>query len=237
LRRRTFVTVVAAALLLTPSTARASVLGDVSGSKSGPSPDTALSRIVSTDGARTNDGTDAAYGSTLTITFDQPITSPTEAARVKPDVLARLTAAKTVRHRASTTPAAAGPDKALLHCNKHYQWSDSNGTFEVQHGCRSSWAPWGYTVSDSLCAIAVTPAREWGMLYSRNGVAQTNGTSHTEWCTYTFHGSFRASDYDKVQYHDVITFDVEAGGHHGTAQIDFYGNFQALGSPCSPTSC
>jgi hypothetical protein len=54
-------------------------------------------------------------------------------------------------------------------------------------------------------------------------------------CGYTIHGTYnRDLDYDHIAYSDVMTWSVKGGGH---AQLQIYGSFTTVGSPCSSTSC
>jgi hypothetical protein len=134
--------------------------------------------------------------------------------------------------RPSTTPTpAAAPSGALIHCNKYYSFPDANGTFHIQHACGSSTAPWGYNISPALCAAVVAPVTESGMNWTRNGVAQPRQAPHVVGCTYQFHGTFNPGrDYDRITYSDHFTLP-------GLGDLDIYGSFTLLGSPCSPTSC
>jgi hypothetical protein len=157
---------------------------------------------------------------------------------------AHLSAAQKVALRRQTAMrmsvpgiATGAPSKALIHCNKFYRFTDGNGAFTIQRNCASTKAPWGYRIGPTLCAVVVSPVREHGMVWTRNGALMPRQAPHTVGCTYTFHGTFNpAKIYDKATYVDLFDFTVNVGGHVGSARLTIRGSYTYVG-PCSPTSC
>lgn len=135
------------------------------------------------------------------------------------------------------TPDAAGPQNALIHCNKAYLYTDQDGTYSIQHACAGTTAPWGYRFSAAFCSIERGNIHESGMTWTRNGVVQGMQAFHDYGCSTVsdqFHGTYNpVRDYDKVTYKDIFTFLIQGG----SGKLTIEGSFQALGSTCSPTSC
>lgn len=137
------------------------------------------------------------------------------------------------RWKADRSPHAA-PSGALIHCNKFYSFSDSNGTYTIQHACFSATAPWSFKISPSVCAIVTSEVAETGMSWTRNGVTQSRQAPHVEACTYLFHGTYNpAKGLDKITYSDIFSFTVTGG----RGSLTIRGSFTILDSTCSPTSC
>jgi hypothetical protein len=134
----------------------------------------------------------ATFGSRLTISMDEPVSTP-EAERV----LGQLTAATTVRSitngvltattedplgwadvesspRAAVVhgvtpytnpppPPVGGNGYHDIHCDVDKLFSDSDGTFGVQRNCGVNKAPWNYTFSPGLIALCHGPVTERGL--------------------------------------------------------------------------
>lgn len=158
-----------------------------------------------------------SYGSTLDLSLTSNALSPSRSG------------ARTLRG-----PLSA-PSNALIHCNKSYSFSDSNGTYTIQHACYGSTAPWGFRIKSTLCAIATSAVSETGMSWTRNGVTQPTQALHPGYpCDYTFHGTYNpARGNDRLTYSDHFTFSIP----NGHADLHIYGSFTVLDSTCSPTSC
>jgi len=148
----------------------------------------------------------------LTFTFDEPMSAATASA---------------VTSALAQGTAASGPNGELLHCNRAYRFSDSNGSFTFQHRCGGTTGPWGYQLSTGLCAIVISGVSESGMAWTRNGRRQ--GTQ--------FHGTFNPEhDFDVIAYNDHFTFRVEVGGQTGTGNLDIHGSFYSARCP-NPIVC
>jgi hypothetical protein len=120
-------------------------------------------------------------------------------------------------------PAAAGPQGAVIHCNRQTTYADADGTYTLIHKCGGPTAAWGYKISPALCSMIVGNLHEYGMMWARNGKTQGTQSPHTKYgCLDQVHGSYNpAKDNDHIAYSDVITFAVKGG--HGQVQI--YGSF------------
>ncbi|WP_157695290.1 hypothetical protein [Nakamurella panacisegetis] len=101
----------------------------------------------------------------------------------------------TSNESAKVRPLAApgtGPQGAIIHCNKLYSFSDSAGTYTIQHACGSSTAPWGYKVSAALCATSYNGLfKEQGMGLVVNGGKTVIQLGHTASCLDYYHGPRR----------------------------------------------
>lgn len=125
--------------------------------------------------------------------------------------------------------AAAGPTGQDLYCLASYAWSDSNGSFSLQHKCGGSTAPWGYKFSLSLRNIVTGYVFEHGMWYSVNGTGMGRGATHYVPDSYQFHGTFsRTNDYTRVRYDDYFTFRVNVGGRPGDGALSIAGSFRFI---------
>jgi len=123
----------------------------------------------------------------------------------------------------------AGPAGENLYCLASYTWSDSNGSFSLQHKCYSTTAPWGYRFSLSLRNIIYGYVSEKGMWYSVDGVSMARGAPHYVPDDYQFHGTFsRTNDYTRVRYDDYFTFRVNVGGRLGDGALSIAGNFRFI---------
>ncbi len=185
--------------------------------------------------------------STLTLTFDQPI-SDQEAAAITTDigagtaplevtgsVLRRKGDAVELTHSAekSVTPMAAGPSGAYLDCNRAYAWSDVNGTFSLQRACFTGTAPWGYRLSPYIQGIVAGLVSELGLSWVRNGEPMSRMAPHTVPASYIFHGTFNpARAGDRIVYNDYFNFRHNLG-QGGSAQIHIFGTFHLTNNkPC-----
>ncbi len=119
-------------------------------------------------------------------------------------------------------PATAGPQGATIYCNRVASYSDSNGTFTIQHQCGGTTAPWGYTLSSGVCSGATTSVYEARMMWALNGTTQGTQSPHTVPCGYQLHGNFNpARDNSHIAYSDVMTWN--RGNAH--LQVQIYGSF------------
>lgn len=132
------------------------------------------------------------------------------------------------------SPLGQGPVGASLHCNHAYNFIDGDGTYTIQHACGGSTGPWSFRISSAVCGIVVGLVKEAGMAWTRNGVRQGTQATHTQACSYLYHGTYNPDlDYDHITYSDTFTFAVDGG----TGTLRIYGDFTTTGSTCSPTSC
>jgi hypothetical protein len=132
-----------------------------------------------------------------------------------------IAAAAPASASAPTAPAS-DPQGATISCGRVATYSDTDGTFTLQHQCGGTTAPWGYTLSAALCAGATTNATEAGMMWALNGATQGTQAFHIEPCGYQFHGTFNpARDNSHIAYSDVITWN-KGNAHY---QVQFYGSF------------
>jgi hypothetical protein len=115
----------------------------------------------------------------------------------------------------------AGPQGAHLECNKAWGFSDSDGTYTVQHACAGS--------------IATSNVTEAGVSWTRNGHIMSTQSPHNVGCTCQFHGTYNpALDNDHLGYNDTFTFKVSGNGN---AVLNIFGNFYLLSYPCTPAVC
>ena len=221
--RKVILVAVPAALLIlaTCSTAMASA---ASGSPA-PRATSAPTSIVISDAGSTG------YSSSLTIQFSNPVSEST-VSKIKSSLQGTL----------SASPHNAGPTGEFLVCNKAHNFSDSDGTFSIQHACGGTTGPWGFRQSAGLCAIVVSPVSEpAGMAWTRNGTRQGNQAPHSgakaKECGNTFHGTFNPEhDFDSITYNDHFTFEIEVSGETGSADLDIDGSFYS--APCTnPSVC
>jgi hypothetical protein len=167
------------------------------------------------------------YRSSLTVQFDKLVSTST-ANRIK----------ASLEHATQTSRPGAGPTGgAFLVCDKVHSFSDSDGTYTIQHACQGTTGPWGYRISTGLCASVVSDVHESGMAWTRNGKTQGTQSPHTEYCRYQFHGNYNPEDdFDLIAYNDYLTFTIEVGGQTGSADLHIYGSFYS--AECSnPSVC
>jgi hypothetical protein len=133
-----------------------------------------------------------------------------------------------------TKSTKAGPSGERLLCNNYYSWSDSNGTFSLEHKCKGNTAPWGFWLSKKLRSIAAGPVTERGMDWVRNGKKMARQSPHTVPADYVFHGTFSNSpDGTRISYDDLFTFRHNLGPG-GTVTLSIAGNFVLTGTPPDP---
>lgn len=168
-----------------------------------------------------------SYKSSLMVQLDEPVSAS----------IARQIESSLERTIRAGRPDAGPSGGEFLVCNKLHSFSDSDGTFTIQHACEGTTGPWGYQISTSVCAIAISDVYEHGMAWSRNGTNQGTQSTHTEYCRYQFHGTFNPeNDFDVVRYNDTFTFEVEVGGKTGSAKLNISGSFYS--AKCtSPPAC
>jgi hypothetical protein len=168
------------------------------------------------------------YGSSLTLRFHQPVSAST-ASQIK----------SSLEDAAGTVRPDAGPTGGeFLVCDKLHSFSDSDGTYTIQHACQGTTGPWGYQISTGLCAIVVSAVSESGMTWTRNGKTMPKQSPHPdEFCRYQFHGTYNPEDdFDLIAYNDYFTFEIEVGGETGNADLHIYGSFYS--AECSnPSIC
>lgn len=162
------------------------------------------------------------FSSGLSLTLSHPVTKA-EAEKIA-----------AVADRAVT--AGEGPAGERLLCNNTYRWSDSNGTFTLQHSCTGTTAPWGFKIAGSLQPFVAGPITETGMTWVRNGVTQPRMAPHVvSDPNYQFHGTFSGSpNGTKIGYDDHFRF-RHSIGPGGNADIRIWGTFTLTGdAPCRP---
>jgi hypothetical protein len=133
---------------------------------------------------------------------------------------------------------AAGPTGGeFLVCNKVHSFSDSDGTYTIQHACGGTTGPWGYRISAGVCSFTISDVHETGMAWTRNGTRQGTQAQHTEYCGYQFHGTYNPEhDFDSIAYSDDFTFTVDIDGDVGSADLNINGSFYS--AACSnPSVC
>jgi hypothetical protein len=158
-----------------------------------------------------------AYDSTLTVNLPKGVSSAT-ANNIKKSLEEAMSTAKPT---VTSEPDASGPSGgAFLVCNQAHLFSDTDGTYSVQHACGGTTAPWGYLISTGLCATVTSTVSETGMIWTRNGTAQPKQSPHVEGCRYQFHGTYNpAHDFDEIKYSDDFLFEVE-GDENADLHID-----------------
>lgn len=125
---------------------------------------------------------------------------------------------------------ASSPSNVYIFCSKAYAFADSNGTYNIQHACQTTTAPWGFRIAPSLCAIATSYVTESGMRWTRNGVTQPTQAPHVVACSYVFHGTYNPGrGDDHISYGDGFTFAVKGG----TASLSIHGNFILTDTPAN----
>lgn len=175
-----------------------------------------------------NNAISKGYESTLTVKLDKPVSAST-ASRIK----SSLEHAIQTSRRTDTGPTGG----AFLVCDKVHSFSDSDGTFTIQHACQGNTGPWGYKISTAVCAFTVSNVDEGGMVWTRNGKGEPTQSPHDKPCSYLFHGNFHPElDFDLIDYLDLYTFEVEIGGKTGSAELTIHGSFYS--AECSnPSVC
>lgn len=106
-----------------------------------------------------------------------------------------------------------------------YFYSDADGLFEVRWTCWANDVNWFYHISAGVRAIIDGDVWEGGLEFWINfSYAGKNAPHPAEDPWYWFHGTIpRVSNYDWVQYSDVIDFLVNVKGDEGWANLDFFG--------------
>jgi hypothetical protein len=166
------------------------------------------------------------YKSFVTVQLDSP--SSAAASKVSSYLRAATPAA---------IPAAGPTGGAFLLCNQLHTFTDSNGTYTLQHACGGTTAPWGYKISGGLCAVAISSVAEPGMSWTRNGATQPRQAAHNVACSYQFHGTYNPDhDFDSITYSDSFTFRVDIHGATGTAHLGISGSFYSAACT-NPSVC
>lgn len=98
-------------------------------------------------------GVCAAVG-LLALNGTSALASPTVSSSISTQYMSKLTVVRDGKttvsfgvaqspQNSSTATPAGQPAGAIVHCNKAYYFSDSNGTYTIQHACGGSTGPWG----------------------------------------------------------------------------------------------
>ena len=152
--------------------------------------------------------TSGGLHSTLTLTFDKPIS-----------------AAEARRARSAVDSAQLAPIGDKMWCGGYISDVDANGRFSIQYYCGSTRTlPWGFQLAPDLQAIAVSSVSERGMSWWRNGYFGGQNAPHTVPASYQFHGTltpvYAGND---VDYSDHLTFRHNLGSG-GTASLAVAGS-------------
>lgn len=178
------------------------------------------------------------FSSSVVVAFDNP---PSSADKQKLNSLfgpsVRVASSRDIgvlisNQSKGSVPTAAGSGAVLnsssvgfakFACNHLYSFSDSDGTYTVQHACGGSTAPWGFKLSSSIRSIVVGNVAESGMSWYKNYGKQPTQASHLVDPAYQFHGTYNPVRMnDKVNYSDSFSFRHNVGGG-GSAVVSISG--------------
>lgn len=128
------------------------------------------------------------------------------------------------------SPAAvAGPSAGYnLKCSMpNYQFSDSNGTFNIRNNCRYSVVNWSYFLSLGLKRIVVSNLNEAGMSWYKMNMSipmPRNSPHRNVPENYVFHGTLNpAYNGQRIKYNDTITFRTKIGNSYGNGTLTISG--------------
>lgn len=139
------------------------------------------------------------YNSTLTLEYDAPI-SKTEAAKEVKEIVGEA------------GPATISPQAgkvAVRKCNVMFSQKDSKGNMSIQHKCKSSKSPWGFTLNKNLQKVITSKVDESGMSAKVNGKDLGKQADHNVAKNYFFHGTFTSKDNQTIDWRDTFKFKVK----------------------------
>ena len=186
-----------------------------------------LAQAASTSRIEISTAAGQGYNSALTVQLNKPVSASTAT---------QITSS--LKHALQPSGTDAGPTGgAFLVCNHAHLFTDSDGTYSIQHACLGTTGPWGYQISTGVCAFTISDVDEHGMAWTRNGTRQGTQAPHVEYCRYQFHGTYNPEhDFDSITYSDTYTFEIEVGGNTGSATLVITGSFYS--AECSnPSVC
>ncbi|MFJ8476334.1 hypothetical protein [Kitasatospora sp. NPDC094011] len=164
-------------------------------------------------------------GTSLTITFDVPV-SAAKAAGLRAELGSQANSEGT----ASTRGIDKGPIYPVVNCSEgNRSFTDRNGTFDVRYNCGYNVVNWGYKVSGALVSIAASTMQETGVRWYKGSTFLGQNAPHNVPVSYSLHGTQGGMNSgDLLHWSDTMTFKVNAGGVPGSAHLTVGGSFVVL---------
>jgi hypothetical protein len=158
------------------------------------------------------------YKTVLDLKFDRPVNSKEVEGYVN-----------SLRRSQSVAVSKIQLGPAYLSCGGSGNWSDSNGTLNLQYTCSTrDTIAWAFRISPAVQAIVVGTVFEEGLSWSVNGRAMPKNAPHPAAASYLFHGSMTgATRNSTIDYRDRLSFRHRVGPG-GPAAITWSGRVQTL---------
>lgn len=158
---------------------------------------------------------DGSLRTEVTYTFDRPV----DAAKIR-------RVAPAAGPVASSVSALGMPNGAVIACNRFYSFSDTLGTYTLQHACGGTATPWSFRLSGTVQATVVGTVNEPGMQWWVNGVPRPRQAAHPAVSpSYLYHGTYSSTRAGHgVAYADSFSYRHNIGSG-GSATVRISGRF------------